>query len=133
MERQHGVGLTVVVAKFDFVDVRGKIFDDGADLTAEEIVLWKVFGQGDDIEELELGEGCGHGLLSDDVATDEAGKGFGGANDPGTPDGGGVVVSGEGKFDDVALAVLVLGCGSGFEFGDSLQEDGLEFFGIIGG
>jgi hypothetical protein len=55
MKRQHGVGLTLIIAELDFVDVGGKGFDDRAHLSSKEVVLGEVFLEGDDVEEVELG------------------------------------------------------------------------------
>jgi hypothetical protein len=70
MEGQHGVGLALVVAEFDFVDFGGEGFDDGADLPGEEVMLGHVGFEGNDVEEVELDD-VG---LSPDVAAAELGE-----------------------------------------------------------
>ena len=41
-QRQLGVCLTFVVDEFHFEHVVGKMFDDGADLSAHQALLWQV-------------------------------------------------------------------------------------------
>ena len=46
-EGEHGVGLAVIVAEFDFVNAGGEGFDDGADLTGQKVVVGQGFSEGD--------------------------------------------------------------------------------------
>ena len=78
----HGVCSAVVVGELDFEYIRGQHFDDGTDLTAFQIVLLEVVGQGDNIEQMDFTVHGTASFGSANVTTGQPGNIFASADNP---------------------------------------------------